>query len=48
MDFAEAKRVIAAFERHQVACVVTVSMAMATQEIVRATRHSTSSWRRTR
>ena len=38
MDFAEARRVVAAFERHQVAYVVVGSMAMAAQGIVRATR----------
>jgi hypothetical protein len=38
MDFADAKRLIAAFERHRVAYVVVGSMAMAAQGIVRATR----------
>jgi hypothetical protein len=38
MDFAEARRIIAAFERHEVAYVVVGSMAMAAQGIVRATR----------
>lgn len=38
MDFAEARRVVAAFERHHVAYVVVGSMAMAAQGIVRATR----------
>lgn len=38
MDFAEARRVVAAFERHQVAYVVVGSMAMAAQGVVRATR----------
>lgn len=38
MDFAEAKRIIAAFERHRVAYVVVGSMAMAAQGVVRATR----------
>ena len=38
MDFAEARRVVAAFERHEVAYVVVGSMAMAAQGIVRATR----------
>lgn len=38
MDIAEAKRLIAAFERHRVAYVVVGSMAMAAQGIVRATR----------
>jgi tRNA nucleotidyltransferase (CCA-adding enzyme) len=38
MDFAEAKRLIAAFERHRVAYVLVGSMAMAAQGIVRATR----------
>jgi hypothetical protein len=38
MDFAQARRIIAAFERHEVAYVVVGSMAMAAQGIVRATR----------
>lgn len=38
MDLAEAKRIIATFERHHVAYVVVGSMAMAAQGIVRATR----------
>jgi len=38
VDFAEARRIIAAFERHGVAYVVVGSMAMAAQGIVRATR----------
>lgn len=38
MDFAEARRIIAAFERHKIAYVVVGSMAMAAQGIVRATR----------
>lgn len=38
MDFAEAKRIIAAFERHRIAYVGVGSMAMAAQGIVRATR----------
>jgi hypothetical protein len=38
MTFDEAKRILAAFERHQVAYVLVGSMAMAAQGIVRATR----------
>jgi hypothetical protein len=38
MDFSEAKRIVAAFERHEVAYVVVGSMAMAAQGVVRATR----------
>lgn len=38
MDFAEARRIISAFEEHGVAYVVVGSMAMAAQGIVRATR----------
>ncbi|HKY21477.1 MAG TPA: nucleotidyl transferase AbiEii/AbiGii toxin family protein [Vicinamibacterales bacterium] len=38
MTFAEAMRILAAFERHGVAYVLVGSMAMAAQGIVRATR----------
>lgn len=38
MDFDEAKRVLAALERHRVAYVLVGSMAMAAQGLIRATR----------
>ena len=38
MTFAEAMRILSAFERHHVAYVLVGSMAMAAQGIVRATR----------